>query len=141
MQHKVGKCAWKFINCSVEIAIPIYLKVNLRQAFYLITQRLLTYLNANNPRHSSFLELYNWTRSQVWLQNRSMTVDIKIKDVSINGKCTLKWTHSNIVSEWFVFNAKWTIFQPYHGENKLHSMRWCTPCTTDQTHLVGFLYI
>jgi hypothetical protein len=24
------------------------------------------------------------------------------------------------MSEWLVFNAKWAIFQPYHGENKLH---------------------
>jgi hypothetical protein len=24
------------------------------------------------------------------------------------------------VSEWLLFNAKWAIFQPYYGENKLH---------------------
>ena len=26
------------------------------------------------------------------------------------------------VSEWLLFNAKWAIFQLYHGKNKLH--RW-----------------
>ena len=28
------------------------------------------------------------------------------------------------VSEWFLFNTKWTIFQLYNGENNLYSMRW-----------------
>jgi len=31
------------------------------------------------------------------------------------------YQHLNIVeSEWLLFNAKWAIFQRYHGKNKLH---------------------
>jgi hypothetical protein len=37
------------------------------------------------------------------------------------------WT----VIEWLLFNAKWTTFQPYHGEDKLRLLRLST-C------LVGF---
>ena len=34
-------------------------------------------------------------------------------------------------NQWLLFNTKWAIFQPYHGEKKLHSMRWrwCPLCT------------
>jgi len=35
--------------------------------------------------------------------------------------------HNLLVScEWMIdlFNATWAIFQPYHGENKLHSKKW-----------------
>jgi hypothetical protein len=34
-------------------------------------------------------------------------------------------------NQWLLFNTKWAIFQPYHGEKKLHSMRWrwCLLCT------------
>jgi len=29
------------------------------------------------------------------------------------------------LSEWdIIVNVKWTIFQLYHGENKLHSLKW-----------------
>jgi hypothetical protein len=28
-----------------------------------------------------------------------------------------------LMSEWLLLNAKWAIFQLYHGENKLHSMK------------------
>ena len=28
------------------------------------------------------------------------------------------------VGEWLLFNAKWTIFQLYHGKNMLNSMKW-----------------
>jgi hypothetical protein len=31
------------------------------------------------------------------------------------------------LSEWLLFNATWTIFQLYHGENKLHQTRWWWP--------------
>jgi hypothetical protein len=44
------------------------------------------------------------------------------------------------VSDWLLFNAKWTCFsQLYHGENKLHSMRlwWCLVFTW-RTRLAGF---
>ena len=39
-------------------------------------------------------------------------------------------------SEWMLFNAKWAIFRPYDGENKLLFMQrwwWCLFCT----HVVG----
>jgi hypothetical protein len=29
-----------------------------------------------------------------------------------------------LVSEWLLFNANWATFQLYHGEKKLHSMKW-----------------
>ena len=28
------------------------------------------------------------------------------------------------VNEWLLFNVKWAIVQLYHGENKLHSIKW-----------------
>ena len=43
------------------------------------------------------------------------------------------------MSEWLL-NGKWAIFQVYHGENKLHSMRWCSCCNLP-TRLVGFLVL
>jgi hypothetical protein len=35
--------------------------------------------------------------------------------------------HLLVVSEWLLFNTKWAMFQLYHGENQLYSMRrwWC----------------
>jgi hypothetical protein len=36
------------------------------------------------------------------------------------------------VSEWLLFNAKWAIYQLYHDENKLHSMRWWCTFLLDQ---------
>jgi len=44
--------------------------------------------------------------------------------------------------EWLLFNTKWAIMQLYHGENKLHSMKWwwCSFCTRP-THLVGFFIV
>jgi hypothetical protein len=32
-------------------------------------------------------------------------------------------------SEWLLFNAKLSIYQQYHGENKLPSIIWCPRCT------------
>jgi hypothetical protein len=50
------------------------------------------------------------------------------------GKANRRWQTQSVVtldqlcsvlmSEWLLFNTKWAIFQPYHGENKLHSMKW-----------------
>ena len=40
------------------------------------------------------------------------------------------------VSEWLLFNAKWAFSQLYHGQNKLHSMKWCRLCTRPP-HLLG----
>jgi hypothetical protein len=28
------------------------------------------------------------------------------------------------VREWLLFNTRWAIFQLYHGDNKLYSIRW-----------------
>ena len=38
--------------------------------------------------------------------------------------------------KWWLLNAKWAIFQPYYGQNKLHPMRWCPFCTRP-TRLIG----
>jgi hypothetical protein len=38
-------------------------------------------------------------------------------------------TNCHRVSEWLLFNDKWTIFQLYYGKNKLHSIRRCSLCT------------
>ena len=47
------------------------------------------------------------------------------------------------MSEWMLLNTKWKIFQLYHGENKLHSIKWhwwCPRCTrpTSKTQLEIF---
>jgi hypothetical protein len=39
-----------------------------------------------------------------------------------------------------LFEPKWAIFQPYHGENKLHLMRRCLLCTRP-THLVKIFIV
>ena len=46
------------------------------------------------------------------------------------------------MSEWLLFNAKYAIFLPYNGENKLHSMNWnwCPRCTRP-TRLDGLLVL
>ena len=38
--------------------------------------------------------------------------------------------YSNWVSEWLLFNAKWAIFQPYHGQTS--NIRW----NDDDVHFV-----
>ena len=55
----------------------------------------------------------------------------------LNSFCNFKWLCANIlrlvewaVSEWLLLNTKWAIFQPYHGQNKLHLMRWWCPLCT-----------
>ena len=46
------------------------------------------------------------------------------------------------VSEWLLFNTKWSFFfWLYHGENKLHSIRWWCPHCTRPTCLVGFFLV
>ena len=54
--------------------------------------------------------------------------------------CTSKWKLSCRVSEWLLFNATWAIFQLYHDENKLHSMKWwwCAICAGPAC-LAGYL--
>ena len=49
-----------------------------------------------------------------------------------------KWTISQLyhdknklhffLSEWLLFNAKWTISQLYHDKNKLHFFEWVSDC-------------
>jgi len=47
--------------------------------------------------------------------------------------------HWFLHSEWLFFNAKWAIFQIYHGENTLHSIRWWWCLLYFRpTRLVGF---
>ena len=42
--------------------------------------------------------------------------------------------------KWLLCNTKWAIFQPYHCENKLHSMKWWwVPFSTKPTRWVGYL--
>ena len=53
----------------------------------------------------------------------------------------LKSLHGQIrrVSEWLLLNTKWEICQPYHGENKLHLMKWWwyrSPLCSRPTHWV-----
>jgi len=45
------------------------------------------------------------------------------------------------MSERLLFKAKWSFFQLYYGENKLHSMTWwwCSRCTRP-TQLIESLY-
>jgi hypothetical protein len=46
------------------------------------------------------------------------------------------------VREWLLINAKWVIFQLYHGNKNLHlnemNQRWCL-LYTRPNHLIGFL--
>jgi hypothetical protein len=52
--------------------------------------------------------LYSWLRSRFFLTFISRSVK------------TILQTKENDVNEWLLFNAKWEVFQLYHGENKLH---------------------
>jgi hypothetical protein len=66
----------------------------------------------------------------------------KCKKCQINRWSCYLFVSRNIsfikISERMPFNAKWVIFQLYHGENKLHSMKWwwCPLCSRP-TRLVG----
>jgi hypothetical protein len=53
--------------------------------------------------------------------------------------CIPKRVDDSWVTMCLLLNTKWLNFQLYHGKNKLHSMRWCPPCTR-LTSLVGLLW-
>ena len=53
------------------------------------------------------LFLYSWLRSRFFLTFISRSVK------------TILQKKENDVNEWLLFNAKWEVFQLYHGENKL----------------------
>ena len=54
------------------------------------------------------------------------------KDVNILGDLYDE-KEFNVLSEWSLFNAKWVIFQLYHGETKLHSgqVNYCHHLASD----------
>ena len=45
------------------------------------------------------------------------------------------------VSEWLLFNAKWTIFHLYHGENKLHFDEITMMSTFYWTNILSWIII
>jgi predicted LPLAT superfamily acyltransferase len=82
------------------------------------------------------------SKSKDWLaQNQSKKCESSKMSVSL---LLFQWANTikiqlNVSQNISKF-SKWFIFQLYHDENKLHSMRlwWCPLCTRP-THLVGFL--
>jgi hypothetical protein len=65
-------------------------------------------LNKNNDTYSTCL---------------SYIVDIHINNISILDVVGIGTLHLR-VREWLLFNTRWAIFQLYHGDNKLYSIRW-----------------
>jgi hypothetical protein len=93
---------------------------------------------------------YYWYSSlqyemQVWSGQYSPIGFIFIIEDSICGFLIVQadWCHkgktnksSTYMSELSLFQAKWAIFQSYHGENKLQSMRWWCPLYTTPIRLL-----
>ena len=52
------------------------------------------------------------------------------------------YIHVQWVSEWLLFKIKWSLFQQYHSENKLHAMKWWwCPLRTIDTNRFYWIFI
>ena len=74
-----------------------------------------------------------WTISQLYHDKNKLHFFEWVSDCCLmpseqSLSCIMTRTSYISLSEWLLFNAKWTISQLYHDKNKLHFFEWVSDC-------------
>jgi hypothetical protein len=110
---------------------------------YLIQVYVIKFVSDNSYLHlKNWPPRYNWSFVESGVKYHTPPPFLNKQARDLYDCMWYKYYISLWVNEWLLLNTTWTIFQPYHGENELHSMSWTwCPLCTRPTRLVEFLIL